>query len=36
MPITNPGLAPIKEGGLKAVEIAMQQNSYKEHLREHT
>ena len=34
IPPTNLVPAPIIEGGLKVVEIAMQQNSFKEHIRE--
>ena len=34
MPTTNPGTMPIIEGGLEVVEISMQQNAHKEHLRE--
>ena len=33
MPPTNPGPTPIIEGGLVAIEMSMQQNFRKEHLR---
>ena len=35
MPPENLGPTPVIEGRLEALEIAMQQNAHKEHLREH-